>query len=447
MHPEAFLIQGIIEGSNSVLFQTPNGSALYERLVNTIHTSSEETLGALRDKIEPVGYSPLFESDTLKREIGKKMSGLVLNVTETCNLACSYCIYSGGYVNERTETRANMDFETAKKAIDLYVPEAEDPTLVSFYGGEPLNRMGLIKKVIDYARDKYTDREFRFSMTTNFYNATNHFQDIVERGIYLLVSLDGPKEVHDKFRITKSGRPTWDRVMDNLRALEKLSPGYVKSHVGQSVTCADPNDILEIIDFFREEDSYSLFRIGGVETKGLLESLAIPSQSHAPALALEFLEHISQERPIPNALRLLFEQDLRTVVQRDRKRMPDRIKLLGSCYPGRRKLFVDTDGHLYMCEKFGTRLPIGHVNRGLDQTAIDESIDRFKEIRDNLCGGCWAQRLCTPCIQSAKDPEGEISEEGLAKTCDFSKQKILTSLALYIEISRRNKKFLEDTFK
>jgi uncharacterized protein len=123
--------------------------------------------------------------------------------------------------------------------------------------------------------------------------------------------------------------------------------------------------------------------------------------------------------------------------------MPQELMLSGSCYPGRRKLFVDTNGTLYMCEKFGERISIGNVDSGLNQDSINSSIEEFKGIKNELCQDCWAQRVCTPCIQSAKDSEREISIKGLAQTCASSKKEILTSIALYAEIVKNKKEFIE----
>ena len=439
-------ISNVEEGNNSVLFQTPDTFVLYEKLANTIHSGDKTILKNLQQKVESIEYNPAYESQTLKKGKDEKVSGLVLNVTENCNFRCSYCINSGNYLNEQEINSSQMNFGVAKKGVDLFIPQSEDPALISFYGGEPLNNMGLIKKVVGYIRKNYPNKEVRFSMTSNFYNVDKYLETIVGNDIYIVMSLDGPKEIHDKNRIHQAGKPTWDKIISNLKKLEEYSPGYVKSHIGQSVTCADQNDLLKIADFFKNEIDYSIFRIGGVETKGLKKKL-ITKSTFSPTyeLASEFLDCIEQEKQIPNVFRLLFEQKLKMISQRGREKMPEKLTLNGCCYPGKRKLFVDTDGQLYMCERFGKRKSIGDINRGVKQNLVDDVIEEFKQIRNNLCtDNCWAQRLCTPCIQSAKDPKGEISVNGLSQTCNSSKHKILTSLALYTKIIKRKKEFIED---
>lgn len=128
--------------------------------------------------------------------------------------------------------------------------------------------------------------------------------------------------------------------------------------------------------------------------------------------------------------------------------MPKELDLIGACYPGRRKLFVNTNGEFYMCEKFGDRLNLGNVNSGLDESLILESIDEFTRILNENCGGnCWTQRLCTPCIQSAKDPKKDISIDGLKQKCDESNNQTIIGLALYVNLMKRNNYILKNYFK
>ena len=392
---KTFYVKDVVEGSNSIFFQTTNGNVLYEKLTNTIHSGEKEDLKVLQDKVELVKYNPQFESETLQEKRDETLEGLVLNVTESCNLNCSYCIFSGNYMGEHKHNPSKMDFETAKKGVDFFLPKAAKPILISFYGGEPLNNIELIKNIIDYTMKEYSSENVSFSMTTNFYDAEKHFKTIVDRNMNLLVSLDGPKEIHNENRVHQSGEPTWDKIMKNLVALERYNPGYLEHHVGASVTCAKTENLGRIVRFFLEESPIKVFRIGGVEKKGLKETtLEMSSPSAMNELSLEFLKYVEEERVIPDTHRLLFEQQLSLMTMRSKKKLPEQIKLGGSCYPGKRKLYVDTNGKFYMCEKFGERMPIGDLNEGIKQDLVDSAIEEFTIIRDELCtNDCWAQRV------------------------------------------------------
>ena len=80
-----------------------------------------------------------------------RMRQLILQVTQSCNLRCSYCTYSGSY-NHRTHSNNSMSVETAERAIDFFIKRTKDNKriAVSFFGGEPLLNLGLIKHCVGY---------------------------------------------------------------------------------------------------------------------------------------------------------------------------------------------------------------------------------------------------------------------------------------------------------
>jgi len=366
-----------------------------------------------------------------------RFDALLLNATESCNLACEYCIYSGQYKNERTETTSSMGIDVAKRALDIFLPQSSDFPYVGFYGGEPLCNMPFIKAVIDYTRISSPDKKLVFSMTTNFCDMDRYLEYIVNNGIYINMSLDGPKEVHDKFRKYKDGRPTHSKIMRNLEMVEEYAPGYIESHFSQNVTVHDINDLPRIIDFFRKMRRFTVSRISRTEIKGLNNPRNSNQKVNNVQYVFDYLEAIVAEED-PGILKVLFDQDLKHIAARSQKVMPETLMLNGSCYPGRRKLFVDTDGTFYMCEKFGKRVPIGNTEEGINEDLIEDAIKRFTDIRNNLCSDCWAGRLCNVCIQSAKDSVSDISEKGLSQTCETKKSQLLIGMNLYVFISKRN---------
>lgn len=136
--------------------------------------------------------------------VGEYMNGnlrqLILQVTQNCNLRCKYCVYSGSYVN-RTHTKKRMSFEIAKQAVDFYFAHNtnKDAGVISFYGGEPLLEMELIKKIVVYSEKLYEGKELRFNMTSNATLLTDEIADFLyEHNFNLTISLDGPEEVHNQ---------------------------------------------------------------------------------------------------------------------------------------------------------------------------------------------------------------------------------------------------------
>lgn len=438
--------EGLSPGKNSVLYGPNSEGVLYEKLSNTIHRDRREKLESLQKRIEEIDYRPVFETNSLRKLKNDPLSILFLEVTEQCNLKCSYCIYSEDYPYERFETSKKMSFDTAKEAIDNLVPLSRNNALIGFYGGEPLLNMDLIRQVVDYTKRRFPSKELRFAMTTNFFDADRYIKEIVDNEMYISLSLDGPKEIHDKSRKTKTRKPTYDKIISNLKKIEEYSQGYIDSNVFILSTCSDPNDILNIIEFF-EKSNYFVTHINSPDPKGrTIQEKRTPNKDTGKILLKEFRKRILKAED-PRVLRRLFDQDLKTIAVRDSREMPQELMLNGSCYPGKKRIFVDVDGNYHPCERFGHRLKIGSIKRGIQQKLVDEAIESFAQIRNELCGECWAQRLCTPCLQHTKDPEGEISLEGLSNTCNGKRAQLLTGLENYIQLIQSDKQKTENYIK
>jgi len=124
------------EGKNAISFSVGESYFLYERLSNTIHIGSSNEISSVFKKVESIGYSPIFEGDSLKKRKDKSIDGIIFNVTESCNLSCKYCIYSGAYIGERENNNLNMSEETANTAIKntaMLIMQAMSTPLLLFY--------------------------------------------------------------------------------------------------------------------------------------------------------------------------------------------------------------------------------------------------------------------------------------------------------------------------
>lgn len=87
------------------------------------------------------------ETKFLSSYLDSKVTTLILQVTQNCNLRCDYCVYSGSYHN-RIHSNKRMSFEMAKKGIDFLAEHSGecDKIHLGFYGGEPLLEFELIHK-------------------------------------------------------------------------------------------------------------------------------------------------------------------------------------------------------------------------------------------------------------------------------------------------------------
>ena len=163
------------------------------------------------------------------------LTTVVLNVNTGCNLSCTYCYKEDLTTPSKGE---KMALDTAIQSVEMLLRESPDqPNYnVVFFGGEPLSNMPLIREVVDYCEKRFAqlDATVDFTMTTNATLLTEELVDWFNAHRFgLTISMDGPKAMHDKNRITVGGQGTYDVVR---RKVEMLLKRYTARPVGCRVT-------------------------------------------------------------------------------------------------------------------------------------------------------------------------------------------------------------------
>lgn len=145
---------------------------------------------------------------------------LVLHLTDSCNLDCSYCYYK----NNRQES--NMTFDTARKAVDFLIDIARkygDTFLnITYFGGEPLLQYELIRRTVEYC-EFIENFEFRHGINTNGTLLTDEILDYLEEKHFTTyISIDGTETVHDRNRPTKRGEGSFASIRPHLDRLARM---------------------------------------------------------------------------------------------------------------------------------------------------------------------------------------------------------------------------------
>ena len=163
------------------------------------------------DKYESLAYNYKANTNVVK--------ALCLHVAHTCNLNCSYCFASQGkYQGER----ALMTFEVGKQAFDFLIAHSgtRRNLEVDFFGGEPLMNLDVVKELVAYARsiEKEHNKNFRFTLTTNGVLLDDETTEFLNREMSnVVLSLDGRREVHDRFRRDYMGRGSYDLILPKFQ--------------------------------------------------------------------------------------------------------------------------------------------------------------------------------------------------------------------------------------
>ena len=174
-------------------------------------------------------------------------------VGPVCDLACDYCFY----IEKRALFGGEEDYRMPDDVLAAFVAQyiaAQPGPEVQFvwHGGEAtLRGIDFFRRVLELQRPFQHYKSIRNVVQTNGVRLTDEWCALFKKhGFFIGISLDGPPEIHDRYRKTRGGQPTFDRVMRGIRLLQKHGVEFnVLACVGRD-TAYRP---LDVYRFFRQE--------------------------------------------------------------------------------------------------------------------------------------------------------------------------------------------------
>lgn len=398
-----------------------------------------QTLDSFRE-LSIIGDSPGEPDAGMQVEIRQfPLSTVVLNVNTGCNLSCTYCYKEDLAVPTKG---VRMDFETARKSIELLLKEgaANDRLNVIFFGGEPLTNLPLIKEVVEYTERRCAEegKLVDFSMTTNATMLTEEIVDYLDRHRFgISISMDGPQAVHDRRRITVSGQGTYAVVASKARMLLER---YRSKPVGVRVTLtAGYTDVKAI----HEHLKYDL---------GFFEVGVAPATS-GPVTVFNLSS--DELREVFDGMMALGRDYRDAALEGRNNGFSNMHQLMSDLYEGRKKalpcgagvglLAVDHDGDLNLCHRFtGSDMPrFGNVDEGIAKEALGSFLESATSRVDKGCSTCRIRNLCAGgCYHESYAHFGDP----LSPTyhyCDLMREWVDFGIEIYAEILQKNPQFFK----
>ena len=378
----------------------------------------------------------LFTPDTFEPMAGdlkKKTSGVVkalcLHIAHTCNLNCSYCFASQGkYHGER----ALMSFEVGKRALDFLVENSHGRTNleVDFFGGEPLMNFEVVKQLVAYARsiEKEKGKNFRFTLTTNGVLIDDDVIDFANREMSnVVLSLDGRKEVHDRFRVDYAGKGSWEKIVPKFQKLVEARGGK-NYYMRGTFTHHNPDflkDIQTMLDLgFDELSMEPVVCASGDPSELTMEDLPIVLAQYEE-LAKLMMERDKQGKPFTFYHYMI-----------DLAGGPCIYKRISGCGSGTEYMAVTPWGDLYPCHQFvgDEKFKLGDIWNGVTNTAIQDEFMQCNVYARKECRDCWARLYCSGgCAANAYHATGSV--KGVYKYgCELFRKRM--ECAITVAVSR-----------
>lgn len=369
-----------------------------------------------------------YTADLLRRSVDK----VILQITRDCNFDCRYCVFAGNGKYTRTHEARRMDFSVIKAAIDFVSQNSSDSKTVyiTFYGGEPFLEFESIKKATKYALKTIQTKDVVFNATTNASLLTDEIIDYLETLPFdLLISLDGPEEIHNSNRrFRKTGEGTFELVMNKIENLKSRHRSYFERNVSFNAVVMQKSYLPRIEAFFKEEMQIpdKRVRIQYADLTGV-DYINRNNDFYQDLYVKDEIETTYTEK-ISN-----FSDFLETF--NDKSMLPPVWHHNGPCIPGVQRLFVNYKGDFYPCEKAFETSPcmeIGNVFQGFDYSKIKELMN-IGQLSKNECNLCWAKRYCDICAAKCVDLEtGEISSEKKLYMCNDVRERTHRHFINYI---------------
>lgn len=236
-------------------------------------------------------------------------------IGSVCNLGCRYCYY---LVKERLYPEGEP-FRMAEDLLEQYIAQhieacPDEVIRFSWHGGEPtMLGVDYFRKIVTMQRrHKPSNRRIANGMQTNGTLLDEQWSRfLAAEGFAVGLSLDGPQELHDRYRVTKDGRPTHEKAMRGYRLLQKHG---VYTDILCVVNADNVRHPLEVYRFFKQIEAPYVSFLPMVEpgpgVEGGVSSLTVPAEAWGAFLCTIFDEWVSQD--IGRIKVQIFEEAART---------------------------------------------------------------------------------------------------------------------------------------
>lgn len=375
----------------------------------------------------PDNFKPI--AGELKNRTSGVVKALCLHIAHTCNLNCSYCFASQGKYHG---DRAVMSFEVGKKALDFLVENSgsRHNLEVDFFGGEPLMNFTVVKQLVEYARsiEKEKNKNFRFTLTTNGLLIDDDVIDFANREMSnVVLSLDGRKEVHDRFRVDYSGAGSWEKIIPKFQKLVNAR-GDKDYYMRGTFTHHNPDfleDIKTMLDLGFTQLSMEPVVCSPDDECALTQEDKPIVEEQYEKLAELMLQKRKEGKPFTFYHYMI-----------DLKGGPCIYKRVSGCGSGTEYMAVTPWGDLYPCHQFvgEEEFKLGSVFDGVTNKDMQEKFKACNVYTRPECADCWAKLYCSGgCAANAYHATGSVN--GIySYGCDLFRKRM--ECAIMLEAAR-----------
>lgn len=369
---------------------------------------------------------------------------LTLNISNACNLWCSYCYADHGtYHSPASLMAVEQAVQAVARCLDMYA----SIRTVQFFGGEPLLNPQAIEAVCDFLTNKLGSSCPRFVATTNGTILNEHIENLLQKyNIGLTISLDGPALIHDRLRPTRSNASSHSAIMHNVERLRDLGIEldfectYTLAHYQAGISVCD------LLDYFDQEVrerephiSWSYLPeedlVQNPEQKEIgifRKDIEIQARQHLPVSLVQVLFRSAARKSMENIAAR--RGAALTFVLGILKRLAIRQKASAYCPAFTSQLSIASDGSVYPCFMFigDSRMKMGNIfSAEFPDGKVAATWQRYiNEFGSSATGtNAWYSDLVSGCIAGDYISTGGLNRRLYEPVQEAMIQEVILGLA------------------
>lgn len=348
--------------------------------------------GILKNTSHNIFYTN-YKREDVQRSI-EETNQIVIEMTENCNLRCSYCTYGEMYNRGETRQNRNIDTQFAKEFLHFLITNfwniatnniIKRKIRIDYYGGEPLIRYKEIVEITEFLK-KYSSKqlEFIFGLTTN---ATLLNKDILkylaDNNFILTISIDGNKK-NNSYRVFQKGEESFPILKKNIDTIKQIYPTYFNNYVYFTSVLHDRNSMEEINNFLIQ--NYNKTSIVGNLNPDSLKNEAIQKYYN-------MVNKSAKQGNEIKALKNLIEYYNSYILQSPHELIIDKLIKKrypsGTCMPLKKKIFITTNRCILPCEKINFKYLYTQLNSPIKKDILLQKVSanhskKIKKIKKTM---------------------------------------------------------------
>ena len=344
------------------------------------------------------------------------LSLLIKPVSGSCNMRCTYCFYADEAQHRQTPSFGRMSADTMHAIVDRAMEYGDGDCTFAFQGGEPtLIGLDFFRDLSAYVKAHPNPKGIRihYSIQTNGLELDEEWAGwFAENRVLVGLSLDGPKDIHDRYRLDVHGKSTFNRIMNSLRILEKYS---VDVNILTVVSAANAAHGRQVYEFFKKQGFRYQQYIECLDPLG--EARGSHGYSLTPKAYEQFLKSVFDcwYRDMKDGYYVYnrYFENLMMIIAGQR---PEGCNLQGFCSP---QWVIEADGGVYPCDFY----VLDNWRLGSILTDTFEAMEQkrkelgFVEMSKKLPDDCKACRYLMLCRNGCRRNREPVTAESCGKNC------------------------------